>query len=91
MFYSIQQLYWLLCLVVYFGTTALCSAQSDPVDSTSICDSIQQKIRACDFIHWNGLPTDCNWTSFVGEIPTDWTERAALPLSLIHISEPTRR
>lgn len=58
------------------------------LDSMSTCDTIKQKIINRDFINWNGLPDNCDWTSLVGEYPLDWELRTAFPFGSSYKRRP---
>ena len=58
------------------------------LDTMSICDTIQQKIIDRDFINWNGLPANCDWTPLVGALPTNWETEAALPFGRALLYRP---
>jgi hypothetical protein len=45
----------------------------NPTPTPSPCDIAKQMILDRSFSQWQGLPTDCDWTSLTGPLPADWT------------------
>jgi len=38
------------------------------------CNSALENIKNRNFITWTGLPTNCDWTPLVGDLPSNWED-----------------
>lgn len=73
-------LYSLLITIVYFCCTPSIpftnyySEKTLTKSQMIACNSALENIKTKNFINWTGLPKGCDWTSLVGDLPTDWEQ-----------------